>query len=48
MKPRDTLRPHSGLDDARNIARIAIRLHELGATIDVTGGAMPPAPAPVC
>ena len=31
-------RHHLGIDDARNIARIVVKLASLGATIDVTGG----------
>merc|ERR1719247_530438 len=35
-------RHHLGIDDARNIARVVIRLRELGASVDATGGRFEP------
>ena len=45
-------RHHLGIDDARNIASIVVRLHKLGASVTQTGGEAPasstaaPAPTP--
>ena len=39
---------HRGIDDARNIARLVVKLVQLGAEIDVTGGNAPSRPIGSC